>query len=106
LPFDPAADRVAVGDVNGDGMADIVVLDTTTGQAEILLKTSAGAYTPGKPPPPGARGDSVDDRLNALAGLPCPSVLSKGKMAVIQAKDDSEEVGRVVFCRKHSDSMR
>ncbi len=47
-----AADRVAVGDVNGDGMADIVVLDTTTGQAEILLKTSAGAYTPGKPPPP------------------------------------------------------
>jgi len=36
-----SADRVATGDVNGDGRADIVVMDESTGQAQVFLQASA-----------------------------------------------------------------
>ena len=53
-----SADRVAVGDVNGDGRADLVTMDESTGQATILLQTSSSplAFGPSAvaPPPLGA----------------------------------------------------
>ena len=53
-----SADCVATADVNGDGREDLVTLDESTGQATLLLQTSASplAFAPSAvaPPPFGA----------------------------------------------------
>jgi hypothetical protein len=49
-----SADRVAIGDVDGDGRPDLVTLDETTGQATVLLQTSSPplAFAPSAIPVP------------------------------------------------------
>ena len=49
-----SADRIATGDVDGDGREDLVTMDETTGQATVLLQLSSSplAFAPSPVPPP------------------------------------------------------
>jgi hypothetical protein len=82
------ADRVAVGDVNGDGRCDIVTLDESTGQAHVMLQDPAAPFSffVGNDPP----------AVGACRGLVLADVDRDGDLDLITNREAADAIALVL----------